>query len=90
MFRLPPSVQSPRLAQRPGSDHVVGAGLQHSAVALPHPRAQVLPQTAAVLPPVDVRAARTGFQRHQSLGGKPRSCLASQRFISFSFVVVVT
>lgn len=64
-------VQSPCVAQCSGSDDAVCAGLQHPAVALHHPRAQVLPQAAAFISPMDVWAARPGVRHHQSLGGKP-------------------
>lgn len=57
----PVSVQSPCLSQCTGSEYCVSISLQHSAVALPHPGSQAVPQAAALLPSVDVREARPSF-----------------------------
>lgn len=80
------SVQRPHLPQCPGSEYRVSAGVQHSAVALPHPRPQDVPKAAAVLPPVDVREARQNFQHDQSLGCKqPFPLYKGSEILSYSY-----
>lgn len=62
----------PRLQQDehtvPSSD--VSSVVQHIIVAAPHLHYATVPQAAALLPPLDVRAAWQDVHHHQNLGGQ--------------------
>lgn len=51
------------------SDDGFCSGVQHSALALSHLHYEAVLKATAVLPPLDVRAARQRVPHHQNLDG---------------------